>query len=331
MSDVGLKRRDFVWVLATAAAAGRPLLANAQQSGKRPTIGFLGTGTALTWSHYLTALEQRLRELGWIDGATISIARRWADGRVERFGEIAAEFVRDNVDVIVTSGAAAIAAKRATSTIPIVFALANDPVGIGLVASLARPGGNVTGLSQQATDLVEKRIGLLREFIPGIRRIAVLGNAGYSAAMREMIEVQDAARTLGLEATISKIRRPEDIAPAFETFKKSAQALYVVTDPLAGSNRVRINALALGARLPTIHGIREYAEDGGLLSYGANIPHLFLRAAEFVDKILRGTRPADMPVEQPTKFELVINLNTARALGLAISEALLARADDVIE
>jgi putative ABC transport system substrate-binding protein len=287
--------------------------------------------TPANWSHYVTAFRQRLRELGWIEGQTVTIDMQWAEGRGERFAEIAAEFVRKNVDVIVTAGGAGVAAMQATSTIPIVFALANDPVGAGLVASLARPGGNVTGMSAQATDLAGKRLELLREFIPGIRRLAILGNAGYSAAALEMNEVQEIAGKLGLDAVLSEIRRGQDIAPAVAALKGRAQALYVVADPLTGSNRVHINTLALDARLPTMHGIREYVETGGLLSYGPNIADLFGHAAELVDRILRGTKPADLPVEQPTKFELVINLKTAKALGLDVSPTLLARADDVIE
>ena len=300
-------------------------------AGKLPTIGFLGVSTPSGWSHYVTAFEQRLRELGWIEGRNVAIEYRWAEGRGERFAEIAAEFVRNKVDIIVTGGGAVVAAKQATLIIPIVFALANDPVGIGLVASLSQPGGNVTGLSQQATDLAGKRLELLGELVPGISRLAILGNAGYPAAVLEMGEVQETARKLGLDAALSEIRRAEDIAPAFEAFRGHAQALYVVADPLTGSNRVHINTLALGARLPTMHGIREYAETGGLISYGANISDLFRRAAEFVDKILRGAKPADLPVEQPTKFELVVNLKTARAIELTIPEAFLARADEVIE
>ena len=290
-------------------------------AGKLPTIGFLGVSTPSGWSHYVTAFEQRLRELGWIEGRNVAIEYRWAEGRGERFAEIAAEFVRNKVDIIVTGGGAVVAAKQATLIIPIVFALANDPVGIGLVASLSQPGGNVTGLSQQATDLAGKRLELLGELVPGISRLAILGNAGYPAAVLEMGEVQETARKLGLDAALSEIRRAEDIAPAFEAFRGHAQALYVVADPLTGSNRVHINTLALGARLPTMHGIREYAETGGLISYGANISDLFRRAAEFVDKILRGAKPADLPVEQPTKFELVVNLKTAKAIGLTIPRA----------
>jgi putative ABC transport system substrate-binding protein len=324
-----MRRREFITVLG-GAVAGWPFAARGQAK-KLPTIGFLGVSTPSGWSHYVIAFRQRLNELGWIEGRTVSVEIDWAEGRSERFAEIAAEFVRKNVDIIVTGGGAVVAAKQATSTIPIVFALANDPVGIGLVRSLSRPGGNVTGLSQQATDLAGKRLEMLREFVPAARRLAILGNVGYPAVMLEVGEVQDSARKLGLNAALSEIRRAEDIAPAIEALRGSAEALYVVADPLTGSNRVYINTLALDARLPTIHGFREYAETGGLLSYGPSIPDLFRRSAEFVDRILRGAKPADLPVEQPTKFELAINLKTAKALGLDVPPTLLARADEVIE
>jgi len=257
---------------------------------------------------------------------------RWAEGRNERYSEIVAEFVRLKVDVIVTQGTpATIAAKQVTSVIPIVFVAAADPVGTGLVASLARPGGNVSGLSNQLTDTAAKRLETLRETVPGLRRLAILGNVGNPASVLEMREAQAAASALGVEAVILEIRRAEDIAPAFEASKGRADALYVASDPLLNSNRVRINSLALGARVPTMHGLREYVEAGGLMSYGANTPDLFRRAAEYVDKILRGANPADLPVEQPTKFDLTVNLTTARLLGLQIPEAFLLRADEVIE
>jgi putative ABC transport system substrate-binding protein len=325
-----MHRRELITLLIGAAAA-HPLAARAQKAGKLPTIGFLGVSTPTGWSHYVAAFVGRLGELGWMEGRTVTIDVRWAEGRNERFAAIAAEFVQNGVDVIVTSGGASEAAKRATSTIPIVFALANDPVGIGLVASLARPGGNATGMSAQATDLAGKRLELLRELVPGIRRLAILGNAGYPAAVLEVDEVQRTAQGLGLNAVVAKIQRAEDITPAFEAFKGSAQALYVVADPLTGSHRAPINTLALAARLPTIHGIREYTEAGGLISYGPSIPDLFRHTAELVDKILRGAKPADLPVEQPTKFEMVVNLKTAKALALDVPPLLLARADEVLE
>jgi putative tryptophan/tyrosine transport system substrate-binding protein len=327
-----VKRREFITLLGGAAAAW-PLAARAQQVGKLPTIGFLSSGTRTrgTWALWVAAFVQRLRELGWTEGRTIAIEYRWAEGRSERFAEIAAEFMRLKVDVIVTVGTAVLAAKQATSDIPIVFALAADPVGSGLVASLARPGGNVTGLSLQQTDAGGKRLELLREVVPGLRRLAIMGNVGYSGSVLEMSEVQETAHTLGLEVTRSEIRRAEDIAAAVEALKGRADALYVVGDSLVDANRIRINTLALGARLPTMHIFKEHVEAGGLISYGPNFPDLYRRAADYVDKILRGAKPADLPVEQPTKFDLAINLTTARALGITIPPQLVARADEVIE
>ena len=326
-----MRRREFITLLG-GAAAGWPLAARAQQSGKLPTIGFLGATTASGASQWVIAFVQRLRELGWIEGRTMSIEYRWAEGRSERFTEIANEFVRLKVDIIVTWGTASvIAANQATSVIPIVFALAGGPVGTGLVTSLARPGGNVTGLSSQQSDLGGKRLEFLREVFATLRRLAVMANVGSPVAALDMLEVQAAARALGLEVATFEIRRAEDIAPAFEALQGRSDALYVCSDPLVNTNRIHIGTLALGARLPTMYVAREFVEAGGLMSYGPNYPVLFRRAAEFVDKVLRGTKPADIPVEQPTKFELVINLKTAKALGLTVPSTLLARADEVIE
>ena len=323
-----MKRREFITLLGGAAAW--PLAARAQQA-KPPTIGFLVTGTPSSHGQWFAALAQRLRELGWVDGRTIAIEYRWAEGRPERYAEIAAEFVRRKVDVIVTGGSAVPAAKQATSIIPIVFPVATDPVGAGYVASLARPGGNVTGLSQQRTDTAGKRLELLREVVPDLRRLAIMANVGNPGTMLEMGEVQAVARALGLEAARLELQRADDITPAFEALKGRANALYVCSDPLVNANRSRINTLALAARLPTMHGFREYVEVGGLMSYGPSFPDLYRRAAEFVDKILRGAKPADIPIEQPTKFDLIVNLTTAKALGLEVPPTLLARADEVIE
>jgi putative tryptophan/tyrosine transport system substrate-binding protein len=326
-----MKRRHFITLIGGAAAAW-PLAAPAQQPAKLPTIGFLGALSPSAMSQWTAAFVQRLRELGWIEGRTVAIEYRWMEGRVERAAEFATEFVRLKVDVIVTHSAVPVlAAKLATSVIPIVIAAAADPVGTGLVAGLARPGGNVTGLSLQATDLAGKRLELLREVVPGLRRMAIMANVGAPAAVVEIGEVQAAARTVSLEVATSEIRRAEDIAPAFEALKGRAEALYVVADPLINSNRVRINTLALGARLPTIYPVRELVEAGGLMSYGANFADLFRRAADLVDKILRGAKPGDIPVEQPTKFDLILNLTTAKVLGLKIPESFLLRADEVIE
>ena len=325
-----MRRRDFITGI--AAAAAWPLAAHAQRPGKLPTIGYLGSGTAATQGQWTAALMSRLRDLGWIEGRTIAIEYRWAEGRSERFADIAAELVQHKVDVIVTAGTPPVlAAKQATSVIPIVFPLAGDPVGNGLVASLARPGGNVTGLSIQAPDLTGKRLELLRQVVPGLRRLAILGNVGSPAIVLEMSEVQATARTLGLEVAAAEIRRAADIAPAFEALKGRAEALYVCGDPLVTTNLIRINTLALSARLPTMFGSREHVDAGGMMSYGPNFPAMFRRAADLVDKILRGTKAADIPVEQPTTFDLVINLITAKALGVDIPPTLLARADEVIQ
>jgi putative tryptophan/tyrosine transport system substrate-binding protein len=299
---------------------------------KLPTIGFLGTTTPLLESQRVAAFVQRLRELGWIEGRNFALDYRWAEGRAGRLAEIAAEFVRRKVDVILTVGTpSVIAAKQATSVIPIVFAGTADPVANKLVASLARPGGNVTGLSNQFSDLGGKRLELLREVVPGLRRLAILANVGNPGALLEIGQVQAAARTLGLEVVTLEIRRAEDIAPAFEALKGRAEALYVQLDLLTITNRIRISILTLGARLPSMHGSREDVEVGGLMSYGPNLPDLFRRAADYVDKILRGAKPADIPVEQPTKFDLAINLTTAKVLGIDLPPTLLARADEVIE
>jgi len=324
-----MKRREFITLLGGAAAAW-PLAARAQQVGRLPTIGFLGVD-APVWSPWTAAFVARLRELGWIEGSTVAIEYRWSEGRPERVAEIAAEFVHLKVDVIVTYGTAVLTVKQATSVIPIVFALAVDPLSGGLVASLANPGGNVTGLSVQSADTAGKRLELLREVVPGLHRLAIMFDAGYPAAVVELGQVQAAARTLGLEVQPLEIRRAEDIAPAYAALKAQADAVYVVNNSLVNANRVRIITLALSARLPTIFSVREFVQAGGLMSYRPNQSDRFRRAAEIVDKILRGAKPADIPVEQPSKFELVVNLTTAKALGLEVPHNLLVLADEVIE
>jgi len=323
-------RREFITLFGGAAWVW-PLGALAQQPAKLRSVGILGTSTASAWKPWVAAFSQRLQELGWIEGHTVAIEYRWAEGRTERATEIAAEFVRLNVEVIVTTGNALVEAKRATSVIPIVFAVANDPVGTGFVASLARPGGNVTGLSNQAVDLGTKRLGLLREVLPALNRVGIVANAGYAPTRREIAEVQAAARTLGLEAVVLEIRREEDILTSIDALKARADALYVVGDSLTTAHRVQLSTLALGNRLPTVSSFREFVEAGGLMSYGPNFPDLFRRAAEYVDKILRGANPADIPVEQPTKFDLVLNLKTAKALGLTMPNSMQLLADEVIE
>jgi len=270
---VWIERREFITLLGGAAVW--PVAAWAQQVGKLPTIGFLGATTPAGGGQLLAAFVQRLRELGWVDGRNVAIEVRWAEGRSERFAEIAAELVRLKVDVILTHNTPPVrAAKEATSVIPIVFASAGDPVGTGVVASLARPGGNVTGLSAGSTDVVGKRLELLREVMPGLRRLAILASDSPHLVL-EIGEVQRAARTLALEVATFEIRRIEDIAPAFETLKGGADALYVISDPVTVSNRVRINTLALGARLPSFHASRDFLGSGGFMSYGANYADQF--------------------------------------------------------
>jgi putative ABC transport system substrate-binding protein len=326
-----MRRREFI-TLVGGAAATWPFAARAQQQAKIPTIGFLGPLTQAAMSQWTGAFVQRLRELSWIEGRTVRIEYRWGDGRNDHLAQIADEFVRLKVDVIATGGTAAVlAAKQATSVIPIVFATAGDPVRLGLVASLARPGGNVTGLSNQSVDLPGKRVGLLREVVPDVHRLAIIANVNSPIGALEMREVQMVVGALGLEVAPMEIRRAEDIATTFQSIKGAADALYVVTDPLVNTNRVRINSLALGARLPTMHADKVYVEAGGLMSYGPNFPDLFRSAGDYVDKILRGAKPADLPVEQPTKFDLVFNLKTAKALTLEIPPKLLALADAIIE
>jgi putative ABC transport system substrate-binding protein len=324
-----IRRREFLATLGGAAAW--PLAARAQQPFKAPIIGFLGASTSAAWSAWTSAFVRRLGELGWIDGRNLRIEYRWAEGREERYAEIAAEFVRLQVDVIVTVQSALVATKQATATIPIVFAIAPDPVGAGLVGSLAKPGGNITGLSMQATDIAAKRLELMREVLPDLRRLALMANVGYPASVLEIAEVRTAASKLGLELDLLEIRHAKDIVPAFAALKRGMQAMYVCGDAVVNANHARINTLALGARLATIYPDRAFLESGGLMSYGANNADLFRRAADYVDKILRGANPAHLPVEQPTKFELVFNLVAAKALGLEVPATLLARADEVIE
>jgi putative tryptophan/tyrosine transport system substrate-binding protein len=322
-------RRAFITLLGGVAAW--PGAARGQQP-KLPTIGFLGTTSPSVWQTWTTAFVQRLRELGWIEGRTVAIEYRWAEGRQDRWAEFATDFARLKVDIVLTAADQAVnAAKQAMPTTPIVFAISNDPVGTGMVASLARPGGNVTGLANLVPDTVGKRVELLREIVPTLRQLAIIANVGFPDAVLEMGMVEPSAKAFGFDVVPFEIRRREDIAPAFEKFNGRAQALYVCPDPLMLINRLRIITLALGQRLPTMYGYRDYVEAGGLISYGPNIAANFRRAAEFVDKILRGTKPGDIPVEQPVRFDLIVNLITAKALGLTVPPMLLARADEVIE
>jgi putative ABC transport system substrate-binding protein len=324
-----VRRRDFIAFGGGAAAWS--FAARAQPS-RVPTIGFLGPTAREAWTSWTKAYVDRLAELGWVDGRTVKIDYRWANGQIEAARELALELAALKVDLIVTSGSATRPAMNATSQIPIVFALASEPVTTGYVASLARPGGNVTGLSLEAPDLGGKRLGFLREAAPAAHRLAVLTDVAYLASVLDLDRVKAAAPALGFEPVPVEIRRAEDIEPAFAGLEGRADAMYVCSaDPLINNNRDRINTLALSARLPTVYAERPYAEGGGLISYGPNVPNMFKRAAEYSDKILKGAKPADLPVEQPNTFELVVNLKTAKALGLTIPQTLIATADEVIE
>ena len=325
-----IDRRAFIATVVGSIILGAPVASKAQRAGKLSTIGFLGAD-ASAFSPWTAAFVAHLRELGWIEGSTITIEYRWSQGRTERYAEIAAEFVRLKVDVIVTVGSAVPIVRQATATIPIVFAVGIDPVGSGLVASLAQPGGNVTGLSIQANELAGKRLEIARELVPRLHRLAIMFNVGNAQPVLEMGETQAAARMLGFEVVPLVIQRPEDIASAFQALKTRADALYVAVDQLIVANRTSIITSALGARLPTIFSTRDFVKAGALMSYGPSYTERFRHAADYVDKILRGTKPGDIPVDQPTKFELVINLKTAKALGITIPQSVLRRADEVIE
>jgi putative ABC transport system substrate-binding protein len=324
-----MRRREFIGLVGGVAVTW-PLATRSQPASKLPTIGIVGSDPSV-WRSWVAAFTERLGALGWIDRGTITIEYRWWEGRPERAAEIAGELVRLNVDVIVTTGGVIPALKRATTSIPIVFAVASDPVGQGLVASLAQPSGNITGLSLEATDVGSKRLDLLRQVVPHLRHLAIMFNADYPAAMMENGAIQATAHASGLEVTPYGIRQTADIAPAFDALKGHADALYVLDDSLIGANRRLVTSSALTIRMPTIFADDHFPKDDGLMSYGPNFESLFRRAAEMVDKILRGAKPSDIPVEQPTKFDLVINLKTAKALGLEVPHNLLVIADEVIE
>jgi putative ABC transport system substrate-binding protein len=327
-----LSRREFAALSgATLVPALLPLPALAQRNAQ-PVVGFLGATTPTVWSPFVAAFIGRLRELGWVDGRNMTIEYRWAEGRGNRYAEFAAELAQRKVNVIVTAGTGpVIAVMKAAPEIPIVFAAAGDPIGTKLVASLARPGGNVTGLSNQQTDLAGNRLELLREVAPGVKRLGLLGNVGVPNVTLEMKEVQNVAAKIGVEVIPVEITKTDDLVPGIEGLRGRADGLYVCTDPLITTHAVRINTLAISMKLPTIYAFREYVRSGGLLSYGPNFPDLFRRAGDYVDKILKGAKPSDIPVEQPVKFDLIVNLTTAKALGLNIPESFLLRANEVIE
>jgi putative ABC transport system substrate-binding protein len=326
-----MRRRDFIKVIAGSAAVAWPLEARAQQRGKKYIIGRFNAGSATEPLN--DVFTEILRELGWVEGENVVFERRYAENRLERLPELAADLVRLKVDVIVATGTLApLAAKRATSTIPIVMTGAGDPLGTGLVDSLARPGGNVTGMSLMVPELGGKRLELLKELLPRLARVAVLWNAANPYSALVFKQVQAAGTILGIEVQSLEVRQPDDFDGAFETVRRQhPDALMTVEDPLTINHRKRIADFAIGELLPTLQGFREFVAAGALMSYGANVIDLARRAAGYVDKILKGANPADLPVEQPTKFDLVINLTTAKTLGLTVPPSLLARADEVIE
>jgi putative ABC transport system substrate-binding protein len=301
-----------------------------QQSAKQPVVGFLVAGTPASHGAWVAAFAQRLSELGWTDGRNIKIEYRWAAGDVAQTAKFATDLVQRKVDVIVTSAFGVVAAKQATSTIPIVSAAFGDAVASGIVKSLARPGGNVTGLTIQPGELSSKRLELLRDIIPNVRRLAALINT-HIVGPDEALAIRTASVKLNIDANIIEIETAEDIAAAMATLAGQTDALYVYGEPLTNANKDTIIKAATTAKIPTIFGFREFVVAGGLISYGPSFTDLFARAAEFTDKILRGAKPADLPVQQPVKFELIINLKAAKAIGLNISETVLTRADEVIE
>jgi putative ABC transport system substrate-binding protein len=326
-----MNRRQAIGLLGGAAAW--PLAARAQQAKKIWQVGMLDIASATLNAANIDAFRQALRQLGYVEGQNILIDYRSGEGRLGRFPELAAEMVRRNVDVIVTRGTpAALAAKSATATIPIVMAAIGEPVETGMVASLARPGGNVTGLSAFVTELTAKRVEIMRELIPRIARIAFLDNMGNRSVPAQWDELRKAALAFGVEPQLHSVRDPDEIDPAFDAaVAQRAEALLVGNDSVVIAKRFQVAELAARHRLPAIYATREFVEAGGLLSYAAHYPDLYQRAANYVDKIFKGASPADLPIEQPTKLEIVINLKTARALGLEIPPTLLARADEVIE
>ena len=323
-----MRRRDFITVLGAVTCS---FAADAQQATKLRTIGYLGAGSQAGWSAWTAAFLQRLHELGWIEGRTVAIEYRWAEGRSERFGEISAEFVRTQRRRDSYGWQCGDCRNARNFDDPDCVRDSSGP-GRHRHGRFAGATGRQRYWSISANDrAARKRIELLRQLVPNLGRLAVIGNVSYAGAAEEIVEVQAVARKVELDVDVLGIRRAEDIAPAFDTLRSGTQALYVCSDALINASHPRINTLALGARLPTIHGLRDFLGSGGLMSYGAKPSEMFRRAGDYVDKILKGAKPADLPVEQPTKFELVVNLTTAKALGLHIPDAFLLRIDETIE
>ena len=328
-----MRRREFIALVGGAIACPMGVRAQ-QQAGKAPRIGYLGVTSPSDRPLLLDAFRQRLRELGWVEGQNIVIDYRFAEGSLDRLPDLAAELVRLKVDIIVSLGTQGVtAAKNATGTIPIVMIAVRDPVGIGLIASLARPGGNVTGLSGYAgLESVAKQLELLKETVPEIRRVAILSNPTNTYHQLAIREVNVAARSLGVQLQVLEARGPNEFDGAFAAMaKEDVGALLVLSDVIFSSHGTRLADLAARSRLPTAYAVRESVEAGGLMSYGPSFLDQYRRAATFVDKVLKGAKPADLPVEQPTKFELVINLKAAKALGLEVPPRLIAQADELIE
>ena len=328
-----MRRREFITLIGGAATL--PFAVHAQKS--MPVVGFLGAGPPDLNEPNISAFRQGLAGLGYVEGRNILIESRWAEGKPERFPVLAAELVRLKVDIILTAGGtlAALAAKQATTTVPIVFSVVGDPIAEGLVTSLARPGGNITGLSNVTNDLIGKWLELLKQVVPGVDLVAILwkpDSMPEHAREVRLKELDASAQALGVQLQVVEARKPADLDTAFlEISAKGARALVVLTTPVFGLERQRIADLAAKHRLPTVYATRNYVDVGGLMSYGPNFADLHRRAASYVDKILKGAKPSDLPVEQPTKFDLVINLKTAKALGLTVPPSLLATALEVIE
>ena len=327
-----MERRTFIGVIAGGLLAA-PLAAEAQQAGKVPRIGFLGNGTAALEANLVGPFREGLRDLGYVEGRNILIDYRWAEGKYERFPALIADLIALKVDVIVTAGTpASLAVKKATTSIPLVMVAVGDPVATGIVASLGRPGGNITGLTSMSQDLEGKRVELLKEAVPKLSHIAVLWNAASPIQAIEEREVRAAAQVLGMKMLSLGVRTQEEIEDALAAIvKERPGALLVLADRLFLHHRTHIMDFAAQHRLPGVHAYRELVEAGGLMSYGPSYAEMHRRAATYVDKILKGAKPADLPVERPTKFEMVINLKTAKALGLDMPPMLLGRADEVIE